>query len=142
MDATWHSYKLGKTNSLKGYFHNNFAYNWDVSAAWRLVPNQYSYFSENFQKSARITISSVSNIVHTVRSYNIQKGDVMYFVHKNGGAIYHASIIVKVTDRVIYFAAHSNSQKEKDLSSVMSKNDKMYILRIKSSISKPKPIRR
>ncbi len=140
MDDAWYSYRLGQTRSIKGLLHNNFAYNWDVSASWRLVQKQYNYFYDKFRNNSVINISSVSEISKIVRWYNIQKGDVMYFANKRNGRLYHATIIVKVTDRAIYYAAHSNSQKEKNLSSAMSKNDKMYIIRIKNSIQKAKSI--
>ena len=53
----------------------------------------------------------------------------MYFAGADGNAVHHATIISKVENGEIYYAAHSGSRDYEKLSDHMY--EKVYIIRIK-----------
>lgn len=75
-----------------------------------------------------IKISSASQIENVANCEGVQPGDLLYFSN-DGATMHHATIVSKVSNGEIYFAAHSNPQFDCSLSSKIGK-ETIYIIRI------------
>lgn len=60
---------------------------------------------------------------------NIQVGDLMYFSDGIDTLPYHSTIVSKVDEKNIYYAAHTNERKDYALSNV-DKNTWFFVVRI------------
>ena len=61
-----------------------------------------------------IKVKSFSEIKHAANYYGVRKGDLLYFVKKGASSPHHATIIAKVANNTLYYAAHSQPRKEHD----------------------------
>lgn len=62
----------------------------------------------------RPEVKSFSEIKHAANYYGVRKGDLLYFVKKGASSPHHATIIAKVANNTLYYAAHSQPRKEHD----------------------------
>lgn len=104
----------------------------------RRVEDHYKYFSSMKHPYMRGSIVVISNVSKTsvssiVKNCNVRKGDLLYFVDKNQTIPSHATIIVRVYNRQIYYAGHSNSRWNYNLCK-SAKNKKVIIVRIKNGV--------
>ena len=137
MNDVWHSYQY----EIKGFwernakeiiacFHqrgNNIAYTWDVSDAWSTVHAQYDYFIDNVFSYELVTITSNDDISECIRKNIIEVGDLVYFDHENDGPCEHAAIVSKVENGMIYYAAHTSSRYDQEISKYLESDEKHAI---------------
>ncbi len=136
MSDNWYSKRTSKpflSNLIdpRAWFFKKIRYNWDISESWRLADEQYKYFSDRnngYTDKTVIKIFSPQFIPANVHTKNIQPGDLLYF-SKDGKTAYHAAIISKVEDGMIYYAAHTRPQFDCPLSDTMG-DDIVFIVRI------------
>ena len=119
MTEKWYSFRISRKATrlnLRGYI-NNYLYDWAVSPSWRLAAKQFSYFSKpsnGYIKDSVIKVKSFSEIKYAANYYGVRKGDLLYFVKKGASSPHHATIIAKVANNTLYYAAHSKPRKEHD----------------------------
>ena len=138
MNNEWYSHRSRKTiwqlmcdSVLLLILNNNRRYNWDVGQPWRLANKQYHYFKnpENgYINGDVIEISSSNDIAHVAENGGVQPGDLLYF-SSDGKNAYHATIITKVENGMIYYAGHSQSRYDQPLRDSMG-SDSVFIIRI------------
>ena len=128
--GSWHSvrYKNGKSYSK---------YSWDVTPAWRLCNDNYKYIKNSKYAKKVVTIKDNKNSVKTA-SKNLKIGDPIYFDDNACGKPYHAAIITKISNKKIYYTAHSISNKDKDLEKYLTHKSKskktVYAIAIKDRL--------
>ncbi len=111
------------------WFINNYRYDWDVGEAWSQASKQYNYFS-SLDGNNSVLISSAEDIAFLISSYNIQKGDILYFVNDQG-IVGHAAIITSVDSSMIYYAGHTEQRFNEPLSGHISEGG-VYVVIIGS----------
>ena len=136
MNSNWYCRKTAKKwyqvwfNPLS-WFVGKLRYNWASGEAWRLANKQYQYFSDadnGYINGDVITISSVDDIASVANNGGVQKGDLLYF-SSDGVNAYHATIVSKVENGMIYYAAHSQPRYDQPLEDSMETNT-IFIVRI------------
>lgn len=96
---------------------------------WSAVKNHQKYIIQNITERLTI-INSGSNLKKEIKTFNLRKGDVMYF--NSGRGYTHATIISKVTDNMIYYAGHSNNRYMEKITNFLNENNHFVkICRIK-----------
>lgn len=96
---------------------------------WSAVKNHQKYIIQNITERLTI-INSGSNLKKEIKTFNLRKGDVMYF--NSGRGYTHATIISKVTDNMIYYAGHSNNRSMEKITNFLNENNHFVkICRIK-----------
>ena len=128
--GSWHSrkYKNGKSYST---------YSWDVTSAWRLCNDNYTYIRKSKYAKKVVTIKDTKSSVKSA-SKNLKVGDPIYFDDNACGKPYHAAIITKISNSKIYYTAHSTSNKDKDLEKYLTHKSKskktVYAIAIKDKL--------
>ncbi len=141
--TTWHATKektqmqwiSGSGNYVVDYVKKS----WNVTESWRLANGQYEYFSNpknGFINGKVIKDIKNSNDVKTSLSKykNIQPGDLLYFLDKDG-KVEHATIITTVENNDIYFAGNTRRRFDYSLKESLedSKYGGVFIIRMKDS---------
>lgn len=112
-----------------GYISNNARYNWDVSAAWRLCAINYSYFKKSYAKRVFVIKGTRNSVRASIKKLKI--GDLLYMDDDGDDVPSHAVIISSIDrkKKKIYFAAHTNPYKKRDLEEYL-KHSKKKVLAI------------
>lgn len=146
MNDTWHSYQYEiegfcerNFKEILACFHqrgNNIAYTWDVSDAWSTVHAQYDYFIDDVFSYKLVTITSNDDISECIRKNIIEVGDLVYFDHENDGPCEHAAIVSKIENGMIYYAAHTSSRYDYEISNYLEADEKraIKIIRLREEI--------
>ena len=106
-------------------------YNWNSSDAWRLANEQYLYFSNpdnGYINGEVLIISAPDQIANIANNGGVQPGDLLYF-STDGILVHHATIVTKVENGMIYFAAHTRAQFDCPLSEKIG-SETIFIIRI------------
>jgi hypothetical protein len=88
---------------------------WIWTKSWVVLKEFYPYKSQSLYSTKELYIdkaSNIENVFKNERSPNV--GDIMIFV--DGGGVCHATLITKVTDKEIYYSAHSEPRSNYELS--------------------------
>lgn len=140
MNDEWHSYKEFNVDKhlwdIRSVISSNYWYDWDITDTWRLAKNQYYYFADpenGFINGSTIKITDIADIADVVKNYNIQQGDLLYWSSADADDIYHATIISKVDDEMIYYAGNTQRQFDQSLADSLG-NSTVYIIRINNYI--------
>ena len=133
MNEAWHYYTT--ENDWTGASGNHYAvYNErHMTSAWAGANAQYQFFSSDwtgYKEGETIQIWSKEGMKNSLKYDNIQKGDLMFFVHKETGEVYHSTIISLVTDDEIKYAAHTQNRNYEKLSSKLDQ-DMVVIVKIR-----------
>lgn len=109
-------------------------FDWDVSESWRKVKDNLEFFSCKNYSANYFTISNLNNLEHQIKTYNIEKGDLMYLEWHGSNGPHHATIISKVDKNMIYYAGHTGSQIRKPISEFFKEytDAKIHILKIRN----------
>ena len=117
------------------------AISYDFTGSWSVASAQFDYFGnpENGYTSIKpVPISSPDLIEETLEKYNVQIGDLLYWVNDNG-EVHHATIISSVEDGEITFAGHTRSADYRPLAETMSKNgESVYIILMNDYVEEKK----
>ena len=114
------------------WFVNKFKYNWNSSETWRKANEQYCYFSNpknGYINGNVIKISSALDIAVVAASGEVRPGDLLYF-SSDGETAYHATMVSKVENGMIYYTAHSRSRFDSPLSDTLGEST-VLIVRIR-----------
>jgi RHS repeat-associated protein len=131
MNSSWHYYS--KTTDE---WHGNSVIQKmerDMTSAWASAKGQYEFFSSDwagYKNGEVIQIWSKKGMEYNIKYNNIQKGDLMFFAHRDTGEVYHATIISQVTEDEIKYAAHTSNRKYEKLSDHLD-SDFVVIVRIR-----------
>lgn len=110
---------------------------YDVSEPWRLAQKQYDYFSNvsnGYINGDTIKITSVVEMEGAVEKFNIQKGDLMYFINE-AGEVHHATIISKVEAGNIYYSGNTKRRYNYQLmDSFEDGAEGVYVIQIKDEL--------
>ena len=132
----WFSYRSKKERfNPAGLVINNEKYDWYISETWRLAQKQFEFFSNpynGFIEGDVLQLWSIEGMEYNVKYSNIQVGDLMYFADRETRTIHHATIISKVENGKVYFAGHTNSRYEQDLSDYFD-DEMVFIVRIRDA---------
>ena len=117
------------------------AISYDFTGSWSVASAQFDYFGnpENGYTSIKpVPISSPDLIEETLEKYNVQIGDLLYWVNDNG-EVHHATIISSVEGGEIKFAGHTRSADYKKLSDTMISNgESVYIILMNDYVEEKK----
>lgn len=109
-------------------------YNWKWSILWSGAKEQYEYLKNSNIVSEEVVITGVDEITAAINDPEnpVKVGDVMYLKFDQDRP-HHATIISKIEDGMVYFAAHTDSYDAKPLSQFFNdnQNGSAYILKIK-----------
>ena len=134
MTHAWYSYRYNTWLSSFTLIPNNQRYRWDVSKAWQFANEHYKYFKRQSFVKCNVVIrnKSVIRSILKNRKNDIKLSDPIYFDKNSDGRPDHVGIISKITDKEIYYAGHTNPQREKKISSYFDghKKGRVYILHI------------
>ena len=133
MNSSWHYYMedkiwiSGSGNSYATYSERN------MTPAWAAAQEQYRFFSSDwagYKNGDVLQIWSKEGMKYNIKYNNIQKGDLMFFAHRDTGEVYHSTIISEVTSNEIKYAAHTSERDYEPLSKHL-KDDFVVIIRIR-----------
>ena len=107
-------------------------YNWNWSKLWSGAKEQYEYLKNSNIISEEVVITSVDQITDTINNSEIKVGDIMYLKFDQDRP-HHATIISKIEDGMIFYAAHSNGRDDYPLWQFFNehKDGSAHILKIK-----------
>ena len=130
---SWRTKKGWPWYGVMSQLHPNYAYNWNVSASWRLANIQYSYFKNSIYSKGVVTLRKGTSLSTLIRAYKIQAGDLAYFDDDGNGVPNHATIITKVTSNMIYYSAHTSNRRNYKITNYTNQNYKLkvYIVRMR-----------
>ena len=97
----------------------------DMTSAWASAQGQFQFFSSDwagYKNGDVLQIWTAEGMEYNIQNNNIQKGDLMFFAHKDTGEIYHSTIISQVTDDEIKYAAHTSERDYEPLSKHLDDN--------------------
>lgn len=138
MNSSWHYYMEEKI-WMSGSGNHYATYNErDMTSAWASAQGQYQFFSSDwagYKNGEVLQIWSKEGMEYNIKNNNIQKGDLMFFAHKDSGEVYHSTIISKVTKNEIKYAAHTSERDYEPLSKHL-KDDFVVIVRIRDNAIK------
>ena len=111
---------------------------WDIAEAWRLAKNQHDYFADpenGFINGEVITITPEDDVETILNDQNIQKGDLMYFLDKEGN-VEHATIISRIDEGEILFSGNTKRRYDYPLKEALESDSYMgvFIIRIKDEL--------
>ena len=106
--------------------------NWNHTDAWSAAEEQYEYLKNSNIVSEEVVITSVDQITDATNNSEINVGYIMYLKFDQDRP-HHATIISKIGDGMVYFAAHTDSYDAKPLSQFFNdnQNGSAHILKIK-----------
>ncbi len=146
MNDIWYSHRGEIDHLLVGWFVGifnpqgwNLFYEWDVSASWSNVIEQSDYFNSEDFSYELIKIGIDDDVNQIIEEHNIQIGDLVYFDHEDDGIFSHAAIVSKVDDDMIYYAGHTNPQKDREIEKYLEieddkPNPKIIILKMRDKV--------
>ena len=100
------------------------------SATWTNSEEQFKAFTNctgefpnsNYANGNAICIHESRWIANAIQEYNIQKGDVLYFLNPNTQQMGHTAIIVSVDNGRIIYAQHDDDKNDGDLGKYLDAN--------------------
>lgn len=108
--------------------------NWNFTDAWSSAKVQYEYLKNSNIVTEEVVTTSVDQIATTINDPEspVKVGDIMY-LQWNKDHPHHATIISKIEDGMIFFAAHTKPYDAKPLSEFFNEhpNGSAHILKIK-----------
>ena len=137
-NSSWYSNKKRVEWISGSGNHSATYYEYDVAPAWRLAQDQFDYFSDTkngYANGDYIIITSVDEIEEKVNEYNIQKGDLMYFIDQKGN-VEHATIISNIIDGQILYSGNTTRRYDYPLADALQTGNYggVYIVRIKDEL--------
>ena len=134
MNEYWHCYprNVKEVNPIYALIFNFIK--WSYTPAWSTAKGQYEYLKNSNIVTDEIIISNPEDIAGAINDPEnpVKVGDVMYLKWNNDYP-HHATIISKIENDMIHFAAHTDPYYKKPLSDFFNekKNGTAYILKIK-----------
>lgn len=134
MNEYWHCYprNVEEVNPIYALVFNFIK--WSYTPAWSAAKDQYEYLKNSNIVTGETIISNPEDIAAAINDPEnpIKVGDVMYLKWDKDYP-HHATIISKIKDDMIYYAAHTDAYDEKPLSAFFNgdKSGTAYILKIK-----------
>ena len=135
MDKKWYSYRIWceKSRAQYSWLPNKYRYKWNISTAWRLVNEQYSYLKSSKYIDQNPTLVSKASEISSVK--NVKIGDLIYFRYDKTKKfkLNHVAIITKIYKNNIYYTAHTTDRLNYNLKNYFNayKKGTVYICRIK-----------
>ena len=77
-----------------------------------------------------IVINTSEDMANAIQDYNIENGDLLYFVKKNG-AVHHATIITDIEDNVLKYSAHTEARRDEKVTEGLLQKETIYVIRLK-----------
>lgn len=106
-----------------------------LSSSWNVAPEQYDYSSDpknGYINGDVIKISSYEELQEALDTYNVQMGDLLYWVQQNDGRPDHATIISDVKENKLYFAGNTSARFDKEVTAdYFLEYQYFYIVRLK-----------
>lgn len=134
MNEYWHCYLRNIEDINPLYNLIDRSNKWDYTTAWSTAKGQYEYLKNSNIVTDEIIINNPEDIAGAINDPEnpVKVGDVMYLKWDKDYP-HHATIISKIEDDVIYYAAHTDPYAEKSLFDFFdgNKNGTAYILKIK-----------
>ena len=134
MNEYWHCYprNVKEVNSIYALIFNFIK--WSYTPAWSAAKDQYEYLKNSNIVTGETIISNPEDIAAEINDPEnpVKVGDVMYLQWEKDYP-HHATIISKIENDMIHFAAHTDPYDEKPLYKFFNekKNGTAYILKIK-----------
>lgn len=134
MNEYWHCYprNVEEVNPIYALIFNFIK--WSYTPAWSAAKDQYEYLKNSNIVTGETIISNPEDIAAAINDPEnpVKVGDVMYLKWNNDYP-HHATIISKIENDMIHFAAHTDPYYKKPLSAFFNekKNGTAYILKIK-----------
>lgn len=134
MNEYWHCY-LRNIEDVNPLYHLLDTFNkWKYTPAWAAAKDQYEYLKNSNIVTGETILSSIEDISTAINSSEnpVKVGDVMYLKWDKDYP-HHATIISKIEDDMIFYAAHTSPQDYKSVAEFFKeyKNGNAYILKIK-----------
>lgn len=134
MNEYWHCYTRNQ-EKLNPIFALISPYSdWEYTPAWSVAKDQYEYLKNSNIVTGETIINNPEDIAGAINDPEnpVKVGDVMYLKWNNDYP-HHATIISKIKDDMIHFAAHTDPYDEKPLYKFFNENENgtAYILKIK-----------
>ena len=134
MNEYWHCYPENAEEVNPLYHLIDQFNNWNCTPAWSVAKDQYEYLKNSNIVIDEMILNSTKDIEFAINNSEnpVKVGDIMY-LQWDKDYPHHATIISKIENNMIFYAAHTNSQREKPLSEFFddNKNGMAYILKIK-----------
>lgn len=134
MNEYWHCYprNVKEVNPIYALIFNFIK--WSYTPAWSAAKDQYEHLKNSNIVTGETIISNPEDIAAAINDPEnpVKVGDVMYLQWEDEHP-HHATIISKIEDDMIHFAAHTDPYYKKPLSAFFNekKNGTAYILKIK-----------
>lgn len=134
MNEYWHCYprNVKEVNPIYALIFNFIK--WSYTPTWSAAKDQYEYLKNSNIVTGETIISTPEDIAAAINDPEnpVKVGDVMYLKWEKDYP-HHATIISKIKDDIIYYAAHTDAYDEKPLSAFFNgdKSGTAYILKIK-----------
>lgn len=134
MNEYWHCYPKNP-KEVDPLFHLIDRFNnWNCTPAWSAAKGQYEYLKNSNIVIGKMILNSTKDITSAINNSEkpVKVGDIMY-IQWDKDYPHHATIISKIENDMIFYAAHTNSQEKNPLSEFFdnNKNGIAYILKIK-----------
>lgn len=133
MNEYWHCYprNVEEVNPIYALIINSIK--WSYTPAWSAAKEQYEYLKNSNIVTGETIISNPEDIAAAINDPEnpVKVGDVMYLQWEDEHP-HHATIISKIENDMICYAAHTKPRKEEKLSAFFKKKNRTaYILKIK-----------
>ncbi|MDO4476869.1 MAG: amidase domain-containing protein [Clostridia bacterium] len=134
MNEYWHCYprNVKEVNPIYALIINSIK--WSYTPAWSAAKDQYEYLKNSNIVTGETIISNPDDVAAAINDPEnpVKVGDVMYLQWEDEHP-HHATIISKIENDMIHFAAHTDPYDEKPLYKFFNekKNGTAYILKIK-----------
>ena len=134
MNEYWHCYPKNPKEVNPLYHLIDRFNNWNCTPAWSAAKDQYEYLKNSNIVIGEMILNNTKDITSAINNSEkpVKIGDIMY-LQWDKDYPHHATIISKIENDMIFYAAHTNSQEKKPLSEFFdnNKNGIAYILKIK-----------
>lgn len=131
MNEYWHCYRKNEINPIELFKPN---LKWSYTEAWSVAKTQYEYLKNSDMITQEVVLNSADEIASAINDSEnpVKPGDIMYLKWDKDYP-HHATIISKIENGMIYYAAHTREVGTEPLSNFFSKysDGQAYILKIK-----------
>ena len=118
-------------NELPGWYDHNYIEKNRVKGPWRLAKQQYYFFKKSEYALGTYDLDS-DHLVAFIKNYNPQPGDLLYKeYYKRGKMKWHAAIITRVTEDMIYYTANTDDVINEPITTMWNEGKKIKVHLIK-----------
>ena len=101
----------------------------DVTPTWRLAKEQYKYLLNSGYVSDKFSFSDPYIIPFIIQDRVLRPGDIIYkqYINEKGVEAWHATIINRVTEEMVYYTADSDRRMDEPLTTMWNEGTDIVV---------------